>query len=56
MRNTLVRAGLLATMCVGLCAVVAAQQDAPSPSFLFDAKPTPILSGGLAFVSDVGSR
>jgi hypothetical protein len=37
-------------MCVGLCAVVAAQQDAPSPSFLFDAKPTPILSGGLAFV------
>ena len=50
MQNTFTRACLIATACVGLCTVVAAQQDAPPPSVLFDAKPTPVLSGGVAFV------
>lgn len=50
MQNRFVRACWLATAWVGLCAVVAAQQDAAPPSVLFDAKPTPILSGGVAFV------
>src|SRR5215469_11134405 len=50
MQNSFARAGWLAAACAGLCAVVAAQQDAAPPSVLFDAKPTPILSGGVAFV------
>jgi hypothetical protein len=49
MRNTFARAGLLAMVCIWLCAMVTAQQDAP-PSVLLDAKATPILSGGVAFV------
>src|SRR5579885_2023084 len=49
MRNTFARAGFLAMVCIWLCAMVTAQQDAP-PSVLLDAKATPILSGGVAFV------
>ena len=40
---------LLATVCVALCANLTAQTDA-QPNVLDDAKPTPVLSGGVAFV------
>lgn len=50
MQSTFTRACWLATAWVGLCAVVAAQQDVAPPSVLLDAKPMPVLSGGVAFV------
>ncbi|HZQ20838.1 MAG TPA: hypothetical protein VFA90_19270 [Terriglobales bacterium] len=49
MKKTFANASLLAAACVGLCTALVAQQDAP-PSVLMDAKPTPVLSGGVAFV------
>ena len=49
MKDVFTKTFLLAAACVTVCAVAAAQQDIP-PSVLLDAKPTPVLSGGVAFV------
>src|SRR5579864_9489873 len=43
------KTGALATLCLGVCWMCAAQQTTADPS-LDDSKPEPVLSGGVAFV------